>query len=148
MRQTAPGRFPTLEPSLSMSASRISRDGALVFLVVTNLLATPLFLYFSSQFWAPPGENAPWNAPEDASLWGYLALPLLAAGAFANIAVIPRVMIELFYRKDFRLLLIWCACLFVFFSAYIYDGSRKPNDYIPPDDNPARGQPGHESKVK
>jgi hypothetical protein len=130
MRQTALGLFRTLKHSLKpMSASRISRNGALALLVAANLLVVPLFLYFSSEFWTPPGENGPWSAPRDASLWGYLALPLLAIGAFTNIVVIPRVMTELFYRKDFRLLFIWCACLVFFFSAYVYDQSRKPSDY-------------------
>lgn len=148
MPQVALGLFPTLRHSLKrMSASRISRNGALVSLVVTNLLTIPLFLYFSSQFWAPPGENGPWNASDDTSLWGYLAIPLLAAGLFTNIVVIPRVMTELFYHKDFRLLLVWCACLFVFFSAYVYDKSRKPDDYLPPGDDFTPGQPGHASKV-
>jgi hypothetical protein len=129
------------------SASRISRNGALVFLVVMNLLAMPLFLYFSSEFWTLSGENSPWNAPEDTSLWGYLAIPLLATSLFTNIVVIPRVMTELFYRKDFRLLLIWCACLLVFFSTYVYDQSRKPDDYLAPANDFAPGQPRHEPKV-
>jgi hypothetical protein len=146
MPQMGPGLFPTLEPNLKqMSASRISRNGAVAFLVAANVLATPLFLYFSSQFWAAPGESGPWNAPRDASLLGYLALPLLATAVFSNIFVIPRVVTELLYRKDFRLLLVWCACIATLFSAYIYDWSRKPNDYIPHDDD---FHLGHESKVK
>ena len=48
MRQMILGRFPTPERNLKrMSASRISRNGALVFLVVGNLVdhpAVPLFL--------------------------------------------------------------------------------------------------------
>jgi hypothetical protein len=140
MRQTALGLFPILEHSLNMGASRISRNGALVLLLAANLLAAPLFLYFSSQFWTLPGENGPWDAPRDASLWGYLALPVLAAGVFANIVVIPRVVTELFYRKDFRLLFIWCACLFFFFLAYTYDQSRKPDDYSTANDGSSSEQ--------
>jgi heme/copper-type cytochrome/quinol oxidase subunit 3 len=147
MRQVALGLFPTLKHSLErMSASRISRNGAIVFLVAMNLFATPLFLYFSSEFWAPSGENGPWNAPEDTSLWGYLAIPLLAISLSANIVVIPRVMTEFFYRKDFRLLLIWCACLFVLFSAYAYDKFRKADYYLAPGDDSIT--PGHGSNVK
>jgi hypothetical protein len=143
------GLFPTPERSPKrMSASRISRNGAIVFLVAMNLFATPLFLYFSSEFWAPSGENGPWNASEDTSLWGYLAIPLLAISLSTNIVVIPRVMTEFFYRKDFRLLLIWCACLFVLFSAYAYDKSRKPDHYLAPgDDSITPGQPRDASKA-
>ena len=54
-------------------------------------------------------------------------------------------MTEFFYRKDFRLLLIWCACLFVLFSAYAYDKSRKPDYYLAPGDDFIT--PGHASKV-
>jgi hypothetical protein len=141
MRQTVLGLFPTLEPSTKrMSASRMSRKGAIVFLVVTNLLAIPLFLYFSSQFWPPPGEEGRWEGPGDALLWMSLAFPWLAAGAFANMVVIPRISTELFYRKDLRLLLIWCACLLTFFSAYVYNGFRQPDDYLAPADNSARVQ--------
>ena len=144
MRQMAPGLFLTLERSLKrMGASRISRNSALVLLVAANFLAIPLFLYFSSQFWTPPGENGPWSAPRDASFWGYLALPLLATGAFTNIVVIPKVMTELFYHKDFRLFLIWCTCLFFFFLAYVYDGSRKPNDYSTTNDGSSSEQSSH-----
>lgn len=146
MRQAALGLFPTLKRRPKhMSASRISRNGAIVFLVVMNLFATPLFLYFSSEFWAPFGENGLWNAPEDTSLWGYLAIPLSVISLSTNIVVIPRVMTELFYRKDFRLLLIWCGCLFVFFSAYAYDKSRKPDHYLAPGDDSIT--PGQPSKV-
>jgi hypothetical protein len=149
MRQMAPGLFPTLERSLKpMGASRISRNGAIVFLLAANLLAIPLFLYFSSQFWTPRGENGPWSAPRDASLWGYLALPLLVSGACTNIVVIPRVMTELFYRRDLGLLFIWCACLFFFSSAYVYDGSRKPNDYFTADDGSSSEQSSHRQAIK
>jgi hypothetical protein len=149
MRQMAPGLFPTLERSLKrMGASRISRNGALVFLVAANLLGIPLFLYLSSQFWTPPGENGPWSAPRDESLWGYLALPLLVTGAFTNIVVIPRVMTEFFYRRDFGLLFIWCACLFLFFLAYVYDGSRKPNDYFTANDGSSSEQSSHRPTIK
>lgn len=147
MRQTGLGLFPTPDPSLKpMSASRISRNGALVFLVVTNLLATPLFLYFSSQFWAPLAQGGPTDSPVDALLWGYLAFPWLAAGAFANVSVFPRVVTEVFYRKDFRLLFIWCACIIIFFSAWMYDNSRQPEDYLAPGGDSSAGQSGHESK--
>ena len=149
MRQTTLGLYPTPERSLErMRASYISRNGALVFLVVANLLATPLFLYFSSKFWAPLTEGGPGDSPADALLWGYLAFPWLAAGAFANISVFPRVITEVFYRKDFQLLLIWCVCVLIFFSAWMYDSSRQPEDYLAPGGDSSLGQSGHESKVK
>ena len=86
MRQTALGLFPTPERSLErMSASRNSRNGVLVFLVVANLVATPLFLYFSSQFWAPRGEEGLLGGRGDPILWTVFALPGLAAGAFSNV---------------------------------------------------------------
>jgi hypothetical protein len=134
MRQTALGLFPAPEGSLKrMSASRLSRNGALVLLVVANLLAIPLFLYFSSRFWTPAGEEGPLDGPGGALLWMFLAFPWLAAGALTNIAVIPRISTELLYRRDFRLLFIWCACLFIFLSAWVYDRSRQSNDYLAPD---------------
>lgn len=147
MRQTAPGPFPTAEPHLKrMSASRsISRNGALVFVVVANLLATPLFLYFSSEVWAPHGEEGLWGGPGDAIVWTYLAFPWLAFGAFANIVVIPRIAAEFFYRRDLRSLFIWCACLLVFFSAWFYDGSRQFNGSLVSQDKFAPGQSNHGS---
>jgi len=131
-----------------MRASRISRNIALVFLVVANLLATPLFLYFSSQFWTPFVEGGPHDSPVDALLWGYLALPWLAVGVFVNISVLPRVATEVFYRKDFNLLFVWCACILIFFSAWMYDSSRQPEDYLAPNADSPAGQSGHESIVK
>jgi hypothetical protein len=149
MRQTALGLFPTHERSLKlMSASRISRNGALVFLVVANLLTIPLFLYFSSKFWAPLIEGGPGDSPVDALLWGRLAFPWLAAGAIINISIFPKVIIEVFYRKDFQFLFIWCACVLIFFSAWMYDNSRQPEDYLAPGGDSSLGQLGHKSKVK
>jgi hypothetical protein len=136
MRQTVPGLFPTPELSLKrMSAPRISRNGALVFVAVANLLATPLFLYFSSRIWAPRGQEGLWGGPGDAIIWTSLAFPWLVFGAFANIVVIPRIATEVFYRKDFRILFVWCACVLVFASAYVYDWSRQFNGNLVSEDN-------------
>jgi hypothetical protein len=144
MRQTVLGLFPTLEPGLKrMNASSISRNGVLVFVVVANLLTTPLFLYFTSRFWAPPGEEGLWGGPGDPIFWTLLAFPWLAAGAFANLAVIPRIATEVFYRKDFRLLFIWCVCVLLFASAYVYDGSRQFNGSLVSEDKFAPAQPDH-----
>lgn len=149
MRQMALGLAPTPEHSLKhMSASQRSRNGALVFMVVANLLGTPLFLYFSSQFWAPRGQEGLLGGPGEPILWTILALPWLAAVAFSNIAVIPRMSTELFFRKDVRLLLVWCACILMFFSAWVYDGSRQFNGSLVSDDNFGPGQSGHGATMK
>lgn len=145
----APGLFPIPERNLKrMSASRISRNGVLLFLVVTNLLTIPLFLYFSSKFWAPLAEGGPGDGPGDALLWGRLAFPWLAAGVIVNISLFPKVIIEVFYRKDFRFFFIWCACILIFFAAWMYDNSRQPEDYLAPGGDSSLGHSDHESKVK
>jgi hypothetical protein len=143
------GLFPTPERNLKrMSASRISRNRALVFLVVGNLLTIPLFLYFSSKFWAPLIEGGPGDSPADALLWGRLAFPWLAAGAVIDISILPKVVIEVFHRKDFPFLFIWCACILIFFSAWMYDASRQPGDYLAPSGDSSLGQSGHKSSMK
>jgi hypothetical protein len=117
MRHMVLGLFPTPEGNLKrMSASPISRNGALVFLVVRNLLTIPLFLYFSSKFWAPLIEGGPGDSPADALFWGGLAFPWLAAGAIINISLLPKVVIGIFDRKDFQFIFIWCVCVLIFFS--------------------------------
>jgi hypothetical protein len=117
-------------------------------MVVANLSAIPLFLYFSSRIWAPRGQEGLWGGPGDAIIWTYLAFPWLAFGAFANIIVIHRVAVEIFYNKDFRLLFIWCTCPLVFFSAWVYDGSRQFNGSLVSDDNFTPRSPSHRSTIK
>ena len=148
MRQMILGRFPTPERNLKrMSASRISRNGALVFLVVGNLLTIPLFLYFSSKFWAPLIKGGSGDSPADALLWGRVAF-WLAAGVIINISILPKLIIGIPSHKDFQFLFIWCACILIFFSAWMYDSSRQPGDYLAPSRDSSLGQSGHESRVK
>ncbi len=128
MRQTVRGLRPTPELSLKrMSASHISRNGVLVFLILANLLAIPLFLYFSSWIWAPQGQEGLWGGPGDAIIWTSLAFPWLIFGAFCNVVVIPRIATEVYYRKDFQILCIWSVCTLLLSSAYVYDGSHQYN---------------------
>ena len=149
MRQMILGRFPTPERNLKrMSASRISRNGALVFLVAGNLLTIPLFLYFSSKFWAPLIKGGPGDGPAGALLWGCLAFPWLAAGAIINISILPKVITGIIHRKDFKFLFIWCVCILIFLSTWVYDSSRQPGDYLAPSRDSSLGQSGHESRVK
>ncbi|RBP15894.1 hypothetical protein DFR50_107164 [Roseiarcus fermentans] len=89
-----------------MSDSNTQRNRALLFLMLANVSAVSLFLYFGSQLWAPPGQEGLWGGPGDPILWTFLAFPWLFVGALANIVVIPRIVAEVYYNRDLPLLLI------------------------------------------
>ena len=86
MRQMALGLFPTLERNLKrMSASRISRNGAIVFLVAGNLFAIAAIPLFLIAILGSARREWSVECSRDASLWGYLAIPLLAISGYPQI---------------------------------------------------------------
>ncbi len=144
MRQTALGLFPAVEHILKrMSASCRSRNNALVFLIVTNLLSVSLYLYFASWIWAPPEEQGLYRGPGDPIIWAFLAFPWLAAGAVVNILVIPRIVNNLLYYRDLRLFFVWFTFVLAFISAFEYDRSRQYNGSLVSQDTFAPRRAGH-----
>ena len=63
-------------------------------------MTIPLFLYFSSKFWAPLIKGGSGDSPADALLWGRVAF-WLAAGVIINISILRKVIIGILNHNDF-----------------------------------------------
>jgi hypothetical protein len=124
------------------------RKIAFVFLILANPLCVSLYLFYASWIWAPPEEQGLYGGPGDPIIWGLSALPWLAAGAFANVVVIPIIASDVFRHKDIHLFLVWCTFVLVWIAALVYDNSRQYNGNLASQDTFSPGQRAHDPPKK
>ena len=122
-----------------MSARR-KRRTTLVILSVLNVFCLSLYLFFASWIWAPADESGLLGGPGDPIIWTFAAFPFLMAGIVASIIIIPRIICDIFYYKDFRLLAVSSISIILFLSAFEYDRSRQYNGNLVTRDFRTHGQ--------
>jgi hypothetical protein len=125
MRQMAEDHFHPMKIETKAVMNPVRRSTWLSWaLVVVNVPAIGLFLYFASWIWAPRGQEGLYYDAGDSVAWGLTAFPILLVSTLTNIVMSRSIFVQLFYYKNWRPFLLWLVIVVVWVAAFKYDSGR------------------------